>query len=189
MKNTSLEKSEMKKANRKTSKKLLTEKVDHFFWRADYFQGGTSLENARQLPGLIPKLEAEAAEIARLLENAGKLVLEDAHLVRYAGEVVPAKLAAYKAKLPGALELLAKHAKEAPQEPAPPVMAGSSPQGPTSQREASKSPFAPLALFVPESSPQGPTSAEPSDAEIFAALGLLNRANPENVKKILAKFS
>ena len=161
---------------RKTSKKLLTEKVDHFFWRADYFQGGTSLENARQLPQLVIDLEKDAAEIARLLENAGKLVLEDAWLVRFAGETVPAKLASLKARLPAALELLAK---QAPQEAAPPVMAGSPPQAP----------FEPLALFVPQEAPQAPASPEPTDAEIFAALGLLNRANPENVKKVLAKFS
>ena len=161
---------------RKTSKKLLTEKVDHFFWRADYFQGGTSLENARQLPQLVIDLEKDAAEIARLLENAGKLVLEDAWLVRFAGETVPAKLASLKARLPQAAETLAKHAE-------------STPEAPTSPAETLKSPFAPLALFVPDEAPQAPASPEPTDAEIFAALGLLNRANPENVKKVLAKFS
>ena len=161
---------------RKTSKKLLTEKVDHFFWRADYFQGGTSLENARQLPQLVIDLEKDAAEIARLLENAGKLVLEDAWLVRFAGETVPAKLASLKARLPQAAETLAKHAE-------------STPEAPTRAEEAPTSPFAPLALFVPQEAPQAPTSGEPTDAEIFAALGLLNRANPENVKKVLAKFS
>lgn len=165
---------------RKTSKKLLTEKVDHFLWKADYCQGGTTLENARQLPGLIPDLEKEAAEIKKLLDNAGKLVLADSHLVEYASGVIPRKLESLKAGLPEALKILEEQAKDASQELAAPLVT-------TNEGEAVKA--SPAVNVVPfpatPSHCTTPTPSQPTEEEIKQALEILKRASEQAIQKVL----
>lgn len=165
---------------RKTSKKLLTEKVDHFLWKADYCQGGTTLENARQLPGLIVDLEREAAEIKKLLDNAGKLVLADSHLVEYASGVIPRKLESLKAGLPEALKILEEQAKDASQELATPLVT-------TNEGEAVKA--SPAVNVVPfpatPSHCTTPTPSQPTEEEIKQALEILKRASEQAIQKVL----
>lgn len=193
--------SEKPAKERKTSKKLLTKFVDHFLWKADYCQGGTTLENARQLPGLIPDLEKEAAEIKKLLDNAGKIALADSHLVEYASGVIPCKLESLKAGLPRALKILEEQAKgendyrvqgekrkDARDELVAPLVDTKQASTPESLPAVNVVPFPAHKSHcaTPQAElPPWQAGKQPTEEEIKQALEVLKRASPQAIQKVL----
>jgi hypothetical protein len=80
----------------KTSKAALREAVDSFLYVHRDLTGGTIDEIRKQAPAGLIHLRKLAAEVATLAANPNKHAASDAHLMEYARELIPAKLASYE---------------------------------------------------------------------------------------------
>ena len=80
----------------KATKREAREAYDRFFSVKRNLNGGTTEENERQAPFCYERLQQEAAIVARLVANPGKLLRNDVWLWEAVSETIPARLEAFR---------------------------------------------------------------------------------------------
>ncbi len=89
---------------RKTGKAEMKSAVDSFLWTYRDATGGTREENYRGADHNLTRINMFATIVANLASNPSKPLLGDSHLMEYALELIPARVAKFRETYVGKYE-------------------------------------------------------------------------------------